>query len=1218
MEPHDFVQEVGEQVQKGFGFIPFIGSGMSAASGIPTGKQIGDYLNGVIELALFRRPRNVVWRPGIDAWPSPGTVPAGNVSALAPQVADGVSGADRHSDAAVRLEALGAKANWRTALQLLSRLEFEKKQPVLRAPDDRVVDSFFGHITRGRLPNEAHFMLAHLADALRIQTVLTTNFDDLIEQAFEQMGMPLAAFEVHLKAGLPAARLVTRSQSIVKLHGGKFGLRADFSLDEEPSGRDFEAFSDYALKHKEKPTAHRHILALGASASDRRTQALLLRILEDMQDMSLYWVCFKEEEVRDLEGWLSGCARPLSSFLRATVCPDLSALLLHLYQWLYYCLPPSGAGYPAVWPAPPEPYAKVKRTVFERQKSRLKVLIREQFGNPKTITHSPNCVLRLGGGRGLSSVAAAVCDDLSRIYHCIWLDMDDFRGVEDLFPTLADLVAQKTGGASSPPLFLAEEPRGLRTALRACLQGYMRNTTVPLVVFLNSRDGPGANAGCIPRSAQSQERQARTKLHVWTQKARLSFWAILERLCLPDVCFVVLCGNHGLTAGKSGAKRFRARSLQFDSNRIVNSVMRWLKTVRDPDLTRFVYSMTLFRHSRHLAALSSWALIFAPKQQRTDGGDNDRERALKGREWLSELSKKNVIRTKPGGLAWMHNEVREKLRRRLERTDRSLVGARAECHQGIADWYMKLYRSSGDPLAAMESLYHRFSCAHFAKRLSPVCQDRCGVPEYVEDAALVEAKHTLDLARPRILSRGHFGVFSPLLCDTAKWVKARFPSSEGCSLWMACLELVRDFAKAVGKFQDVHKCRDLLRKCQTSSARGQNHRPDGENRATGSPSATEPGNPSSTEVTLATDDCQRAVLMMGARSYEEAEDSLSKALERLGFQESLPTARRATQSSLLAALRGARIPTMRAIGRQWLEIAKTKHDLDARIQVAVEVLRRSMFLLILRAQLKQMWGAGRAKRREDWKQDLRDAEGFYALATDLMRSCTHLDKLLLENVKIRTDYAVMLSMVGRYWEAHRRLNEAYGYLVQSRAGRQSIAWAVIDLRRASTYLREASVCGARARAVALQDSAHQALTRARRGLAGHRRDPWWFAFLCELEASACTSAARLRLCRLQDPDNQALMRCRLCPGNGGNWATSLGDAMEVVRADVLRQARLVSLAKTFVRAVRPRDRRTQQHIGRVLRGALGHLRRVAAIRSREGFPLSKPILDYVSKCMSSA
>ncbi|MEM7495915.1 MAG: SIR2 family protein, partial [Myxococcota bacterium] len=110
-----------------------------------------------------------------------------------------------------------------------------------------VLDTFFLQIVDGKAPTIAHSSLALLSGSMRINKILTTNFDSLIEDAFLKYGDPITVFDVHVETGIPDQQLLIGHRSIVKLHGGRYGLRADYSLDEIPSENDRQNFLSYVL-----------------------------------------------------------------------------------------------------------------------------------------------------------------------------------------------------------------------------------------------------------------------------------------------------------------------------------------------------------------------------------------------------------------------------------------------------------------------------------------------------------------------------------------------------------------------------------------------------------------------------------------------------------------------------------------------------------------------------------------------------------------------------------------------------------------------------------------------------------------------------------------------------------------------------------------------------------------------------------------------------------
>src|SRR5262249_31732464 len=160
---------------------------------------------------------------------------------------------------------------------------------------------------------------------------------------------------------------------------------------------------------------------------------------------------------------------------------------------------------------------------------------------------------------------------------------------------------------------------------------------------------------------------------------------------------------------------------------------------------------------------------------------------------------------------------------------------------------------------------------------------------------------------------------------------------------------------------------------------------------------------------------------------------------------------------------------------------------------------------------------------------LRHAEGIYTLATSITRYVRDHAFLQIENTYLRTHYGVVLANLGRFNEAHRRLNEASGYLSQSSKATDGLAHAVIDLRRAETYLLQAVAIigelavGERSGPRDVRDVARKvqvgeaylddmqfALERARARFVNHRKDVWWWTLMSELELSYWVHRQRLR------------------------------------------------------------------------------------------------------------
>ncbi|MFO0202892.1 MAG: hypothetical protein ACK528_07135, partial [Alphaproteobacteria bacterium] len=84
-----------------------------------------------------------------------------------------------------------ALSDWRETLEFLSRVVIGEHGLRMGDPNPSIIDDFNSTITRDKRPNLGHKMLAHLSEPLRISTLLTTNFDTLMEEAYRSLSLPL-------------------------------------------------------------------------------------------------------------------------------------------------------------------------------------------------------------------------------------------------------------------------------------------------------------------------------------------------------------------------------------------------------------------------------------------------------------------------------------------------------------------------------------------------------------------------------------------------------------------------------------------------------------------------------------------------------------------------------------------------------------------------------------------------------------------------------------------------------------------------------------------------------------------------------------------------------------------------------------------------------------------------------------------------------------------
>ncbi len=196
-------------------------------------------------------------------------------------------------------------------------------------------------------------------------------------------------------------------------------------------------------------------------------------------------------------------------------------------------------------------------------------------------------------------------------------------------------------------------------------------------------------------------------------------------------------------------------------NRVRSARMLWL------------YGITLFRHSRHSAALLSEAVFPCPFRFEADH-DNDEIRQLflfgvqegdsrsfshgyrnqfqgknyhiEQKGWVNWLREQQVLLRKPGGYVWKYRDTRLGLQFLLEQSGpftcwddalkwdpdtgdlapsqhrevKSLWHLRARIHFWIGDWYLRAYHSTLHHIPLIEAIYHSVQALILAPYYDPI------------------------------------------------------------------------------------------------------------------------------------------------------------------------------------------------------------------------------------------------------------------------------------------------------------------------------------------------------------------------------------------------------------------------------------------------------------------------------------------------------------------
>jgi hypothetical protein len=252
--------------------------------------------------------------------------------------------------------------DWRETLVFLASVEVRDETLVYGAPSAFIIDGFNSFITRDKQPNLGHKMMAHLSGPMRMDLLLTTNFDTLLEDAFRSLNYRIRVLPVSSKGQLPEPRTAISELTLIKLHGETQDTRADLTLGDEPTADDKRSFAAYlsrgAGQRGYEKRVSKRLFVIGYSGNDHRVVEMIKHWLEGNRQAEdgapvniVYWVCFTD----------SGRDRVLKMFperdfgdaIRVTRSNRPDLLLYELYQRLVLSLPPGGLTYEFAHEVPP-------------------------------------------------------------------------------------------------------------------------------------------------------------------------------------------------------------------------------------------------------------------------------------------------------------------------------------------------------------------------------------------------------------------------------------------------------------------------------------------------------------------------------------------------------------------------------------------------------------------------------------------------------------------------------------------------------------------------------------------------------------------------------------------------------------------------------------------------------------------------------------------------
>lgn len=770
-----FIRSIHDDLANGYGFVPFIGAGFSVTAGIPMIRHLQQYLQRCICMALgidvdadlqtleklqpssttSKRsktnlpqgalyPRLVPrWNPRTDEWPpfiDRSRTPEDDRWERLLRLS--LRDPERSKRAWLYRHALGAMQEWRTALEFLSHIEFfgdsrlalDSEDGPLRfcEPDRGIIDSCFREVMRDKRPSMNHRMLAALSAVLRIDLILTTNFDNLTEAAFDEYRNPLTAFDVHMGETLPDRATIGRARSIIKLHGSQRSLRADFSLEGLPNAEDRERFRDYLadrpIHHRtikdpaekdgdaqpNEKQASRHLLMLGVAAKEKRTVAFIRNALRFLPNLHVYWICYSEGEVKTvLQEFEDTTSKELhksgDSMARVRVLRHTNAglLFLQLYQSIRKSLPSHGAIFPSTsrlsfpplpWQSSPFQSNAGYKDLVESLEQAIPEKKDNGTGYRLVVARSESGVF------GVASAAGEIFRKRETTRNCLWLDLNDIHNADDLFEAFREAAFHYLNESDWSPLFQSSKNRSLAKGkstspmLAGEIVRIVNSSNQPWTLFLNARETPGANRASFDHPNGWMDDTRRTKRTAASAEDFIdmmkAFFKANETSQSNQIIVVVLCfsgkqrgsnlyGSHLLNRlaalqDENPSLVHFCDPLEANSNsihsvaKVVQDVVEWTSDVSyegtDEIRARRRFVQTLVSMQRPRHLSVAWARCVNSEWQLVSRA-YDKDKL----DWLEDLQHRHLIRLSHGGFIWFTAIYREALRALLALTPRQVA-----------------------------------------------------------------------------------------------------------------------------------------------------------------------------------------------------------------------------------------------------------------------------------------------------------------------------------------------------------------------------------------------------------------------------------------------------------------------------------------------------------------------------------------------------------------
>lgn len=315
----------------------------------------------------------------------------------------------------------------------------------------------------------------------------------------------------------------------MKINGGLFGLRADYSVDSNLLETDVQALLGYlASRPLDDPTPIGDRIAIivsGVSASEERTKAIILRACKQFENLKIFWLCFTESDVEAVRGLeRKGLAQnlPMSPGIivgdgNRMLCPiahkDHAMLLLQVYQACAYSIPTSGLLFPGLWQMPNPPFITPAESLRENHAKAVEE-VKEHICQQLRAQSKPRNIVTVtvtATSPGISSPRGAV-SVLSGLFdtnwpgpvpgQSVWIELEQVARPAGFFIRLVQLTARQAGdpdpissldyrALENPADSFAPRFDAFHQSLMRTLRYYHARIGRRLVVMVNAQEGAG-------------------------------------------------------------------------------------------------------------------------------------------------------------------------------------------------------------------------------------------------------------------------------------------------------------------------------------------------------------------------------------------------------------------------------------------------------------------------------------------------------------------------------------------------------------------------------------------------------------------------------------------------------------------------------------------------------------------------------------------------------